>query len=159
VIDWRRLLDLRERRRRLALEAMLADRRAADACAGAARAAEALLGQVQAARTSHWQAVGADAGLSVASLAGAAAWSRVLDERIARERAAVAEAEVQARAQARVLAQSRAALRRAAGGVEKATRLSERARSLGRRLEDARLEATAEDVAAALWAARRAQED
>jgi hypothetical protein len=83
----------------------------------------------------------------------------VLGERIARERVAAAEAEALAQAGARALARSREALRRAAGGVEKATQLSERARSLGRRLEDARLEAGAQDLASARWSARRAQED
>ena len=159
MIEWQRLLDLRERRRRLALEAMQADRRVADARAGAAHAAGAALARAHDTLAGHWQAAAAAPGLSVASLADAAAWSRVLGERIARERLAAAEAEALAQAGARALARSREALRRAAGGVEKATQLSERARSLGRRLEDARLEAGAQDLASARWSARRAQED
>jgi hypothetical protein len=157
VIDWLRIEDVRERRRRLALEAMHADRRAADAQPRVLHAAEAARAVAECAKTNHWQAAGADPGLNVAALAGAAAWSRVLDERIARERAAVAEAQAQAQACMRAAEASREALRRAAGGVEKAARLGQQARATGRRLEDARLESAAEDLATARWAAQRAR--
>jgi hypothetical protein len=156
MIDWVRLEDLRERRRRVALEAMLADRRAADAQARALQAAEAARAVAERAKASHWQAAGADPALSVAALAGAAAWSRVLDAQIARERATVAQAQAQARACTRAAEASREALRRAAGGVEKAARLAQQARSTDRRQEDARLESAAEDLATARWAAQRA---
>jgi len=158
MIDWARLEDVRERRRRSALETMLADRRAADAQAAALRAAEEARAVAQRAKASHWQAAGADPALNVGALAGAAAWSRVLDERIAREGAAVARAQAQAQACAHAAQASREALRRAAGGVEKAARLAQQASALGRRREDARLESTAEDLAAARWAARRARD-
>jgi hypothetical protein len=159
MIDWPRLEELRERRRRLALEAMLADRRAADAQAHVLRAAEDARALAERAKASHWQAAAADPALSVATLAGASTWSRVLDEQIARERAATAEAEARAQACARAVAASREALRRAAGSVEKAARLAQQARALGRRREDARLESAAEDLAAARWAAHRARQD
>jgi hypothetical protein len=159
MIDWARLEDVRERRRRSALEALLADRRAVDAQAAALRCAEQARTQAERAKTRHWQAAGADPALSVGALAGAAAWSRVLDERIAREGAAVAEAQARAQACARAAEASREALRRAAGGVEKAVRLAQQARLQGRRREDARLESAAEDLAAARWAARRARKD
>ena len=158
MIDWLRLRDLREHRRGRALEVMLADRRTADASVGAVQAAQGALGQAENAKTRHWRAAAADPGLDIASLAAAAAWSRVLDGAIAREHSAVDEAEANARACARALARSREALIRAAGGVEKAGRLSESALSLGRWREDARLEEVAEDVAAARWAARATRE-
>jgi len=50
-------------------------------------------------------------------------------------------------------------LRRAAGGVEKAARLAQQARAQERRRADDRLEAAAEDLAAARWAAQRARRD
>ena len=156
MIDWKRLEDVRERRRRTALEAMLADRRAADAQAAALGAAEDARAAAQHAKASHWQAAGADPALDVGALARAAAWSRVLDERIAREAEAVAQAQARAQACTRAAEASREALRRAAGGVEKAARLARDARALERRREDDRLESAAEELAAARWAARRA---
>lgn len=155
MIDWARLEEVRERRRRGALETMLTDRRAADAQAAALRAAEDARAVAQRAKASHWQAAGSDPALNVGALAGAAAWSRVLDERIAREGAAVAQAQARAQAGARAAEASREALRRAAAGVEKAARFAQQARAQDRRREDARLESTADDLAAARWAARR----
>ena len=159
MIDWERLEDLRERRRRSALETMLADRRTADVQAHALRAAEDARAATERAKAIHWQDASADPALSVAALAGAATWSRVLDERIARERAAVAEAQARAEVAARAAETSRQALRRAAGGVENAARLAQQARSLGRRQEYQRLESAAEDLAAARWTAQRARKD
>jgi hypothetical protein len=155
MIDWPRLEELRERRRRLALETLLADRRSAEAQARAVQAAEQARAAAEQAKASHWQAAAADPGLSVAALAGAAAWGRVLDQRIAREREAVAGQQARALACAQEVEHSREALRRAAGGVEKAARLGARERSEHRRRENARLESAAEDLAAARWAARR----
>jgi len=134
---------------------MLADRRAADAQAAALHAAEDARAAAQRAKASHWQAAGADPALDVGALASAAAWSRVLDERIAREGEAVAQAQARADACARAAEASREALRRAVGGVEKAARLARDARALERRREDDRLESAAEELAAARWAARR----
>jgi len=150
-IDWRRLHDVRERRRALALEAVAEDRRGLERSEAGVRAAEATLEASRAAQSSHWQAAREAPGLSVAQLGAAAAWSRALDRRIADEGAAVAEARARAEASARVLEASREALRRAAGGVEKATRMGERAQSLRRRLEDLRLESAAEEIAATRW--------
>ena len=154
MIDWKRLVDVRERRRKLALETVVADRRSVEQGEGRVRDAQRALAHCEDTRTGHWQAVRAEAGLSVAQLADAASWNRVLDLQVARERAAVAEAAAQAEACARVLEASREALRRAAGGVEKADRMRERAQSLRRRLEDARVDAAAEEVAAARWRRR-----
>jgi len=159
VIDWLRIEDVRERRRRSALETLLADRRAADAQAAALRGAEHARAALEQARASHWQATSADPALDVGSLASAAAWGRALDRRIACESVAVIEARARAEAGARAAEASREALRRAAGAVEKASRLAQQARAEGRRRDDARIEACAEDLAAARWAARRARED
>jgi len=157
MTDWLRLEDVRERRRRLALEKLAADRRAEQAQAGVVQAAEQARAVAEGAKASHWQAAAADPALSVSTLAGAAAWSRVLDERIARERAAVAEAKAVAEARTHAAEASREALRRAAGGVEKAARLAQLARAQERRRADDRVESAAEDLAAARWAAQRAR--
>ena len=154
MIDWQRLLDVRERRRQLALETVHADRRAAEQGDGRVAEAQAALSRSEHARVDHWQAVRTHAALDVAQLRGAADWHRVLDEQVARERASVAQAHEHAQACARALDASREALRLAAGGVEKADRMRERARSLARRLDDARVDAAAEDVAAARWRLR-----
>jgi len=159
VTDWPRLEDVRERRRRLALEQLAADRRAEQAQAGVLQAAELARAVAEGVKASHWQAAAADPALSVSALAGAAAWSRVLDERIAREGVAVAEAKARAEACTRAAEASSDALRRAAGSVEKAARLAQQARAQERRRADDRLESAAESLAAARWAAQRARRD
>lgn len=156
---WLRLEEVREHRRRLALEKLATDRRAEQAQADVVQAAELARAVAEGAKASHWQAAAADPALNVSALAGAAAWSRVLDGHIAREHAAVAEAKARAEACSRAAEASRDALRRAAGGVEKAARLAQQARAQERRRTDDRLEEAAEDLAAARWAAQRARRD
>ena len=85
MTDWARLEQVREKRRQSALETLLADRRVADAQAATLQAAQQAHAAARHAKASHWQAAGADPALNAGALAGAAAWSRVLDERIARE--------------------------------------------------------------------------
>jgi hypothetical protein len=155
MTDWQRLVDLRERRRTIALEAMGADRRVAEQRAGEARQAQSHVAQCEAARTGHWQATVASAGLSVGQLCDAAAGGRALDARIAAARHAFDAALDEAHAAERLLEASRERLRRAAGGVEKAGRMQERTQLAQRREADARLDAATEDVAAARWAAGR----
>ena len=88
----------------------------------------------------------------VNEITAAVAWSTVSGP----GRVTHAQARARAHACARAAEASHEALRRAAGGVEKAARLAQQARAIERRREDARLESTAEELAAARWAARRA---
>lgn len=155
MTDWQRLVDLRERRRAIALEAMNADQRAAEQLEGIARSAQAGLARCEDAKAGHWQSTLGEAGLNVAQLCGAAAWSRALDAQIGAARGEFEAALAQARAGERVLEASRERLRRAAGGVEKADRMRERTQVEQRRAADRRLDSHTEDFAAASWAAAR----
>jgi hypothetical protein len=155
MTDWQRLVDLRERRRTIALEAMNADQRAAERLEDGARSAQAGVARCEDAKADHWQSTLAESALNVAQLCGAAAWSRALDGQIGAARAAFEAALEQARAGERALEASRERLRRAAGGVEKADRMRERTQVERRRADDLRLDATTEDFAAARWAAAR----
>ena len=155
MTDWQRLVDLRERRRTIALEAMSADRRAAERLEEGARSAQAGVARCEDAKAQHWQSTLAGSGLDVAQLCGAAAWSRALDGRIGAARDAFEDALAQARAGERALEASRERLRRAAGGVEQAGRMRERTQAAQRRTDDLRLDSTTEDFAAARWAAAR----
>lgn len=155
MTDWQRLVDLRERRRTIALEAMHADQRAAERLEDGARSAQAGVARCEDAKVQHWQSTLAEAGLDVAQLCGAAAWSQALDGRIGAARDAFETALAQARAGERALEASRERLRRAAGGVEQAGRMRERTQAEQRRADDLRLDSATEDFAAARWAAAR----
>ena len=155
MTDWQRLVDLRERRRTIALEAVNADQRAAERLEDGAWSAQAGVARCEDAKAQHWQATLGESGLNVAQLCGAAAWSRALDAQIGAARGAFEAALAQARAGERALEASRERLRRAAGGVEQAGRMRERTQAQQRRADDLRLDATTEDFAAARWAAVR----
>ena len=155
MTDWQRLVDLRERRRTIALEAMNTEQRAAERLEDGARSAQAGVARCEDAKTQHWQSTLAGTGLNVAQLCGAAAWSRALDGRIGAARGTFEAALAQARAGERALEASRERLRRAARGGEKADRMRERTQAEQRRAGDLRLDATIEDFAAARWAAAR----
>lgn len=155
MTDWQRLVDLRERRRGIALEAMHADQRASEQLEGMARSAQAGLARCEDAKAGHWQSTLGEAGLNVAQLCGAAAWSRALDGQIGAARGAFEAALAQARAGEGALEASRERLRLAAGGVEKAGRMRERTQVERCRAADRRLDSITEDFAAAGWVAAR----
>ena len=158
-IDWALLIDVRERRKRSALEAMLADRRIADERRAAAVQAQAQREQRVDAKRQHWMDVrhGASAhGCSVSQWRDASAWSGALDAQIAQHDGALRAAQRAAEASERVLETSRRRLHEAAGSVEKATQMQQREGAQRQRLAEARAEDETEAVAATAWAARRA---
>ena len=158
-IDWKLLIDVRERRKKIALEAMLADRRAAEQSRGEARQAQAQWQRRVEAKVDLWHATrGAMAGgsFSVAQLCDATAWGGALDAQIAQEGVVVQKAQSMAHEREQVLEMSRGQLRHAAGGVEKAAHMQKRGNSLQRRVDEARTDAATEAVAATAWASRRA---
>ncbi|HEY9064966.1 MAG TPA: serine kinase [Burkholderiaceae bacterium] len=159
TIDWDRLIDVRERRKRSALEKMLAERREAERGRAQLQRQEAERAQRVAAKVAHWQATRAalaEGACDVARLAGAAAWSGALDAAIAQQDRVVQQAQAASAERERTLEASRAALRTAAGHVEKATRMRQREAKQQQRSRDARVDALAEEVAATRWAAQRA---
>lgn len=158
-IDWALLIDVRERRKRSALETMLADRRIADERRVGALQAQAQREQRVDAKRQHWLDVrhGASAdGCSVAQWRDASAWSGALDAQIAQHDGAVRAAQQAADESERVLDASRRRLHEAAGSVEKATQMQQREGAERQRRAEALADEEAEAAAAMAWAARRA---
>ena len=158
-IDWKLLIDVRERQKTSALGVVARDRDAAEQSRAQLRQAEARReAQVQS-KAAHWQAtVGALAGgqCNVAQLRHAGAWSGALDAQIAQaQRQAVQAGELHAQRED-VLARSRQALRDASGELEKARQMQQRARAERLALQETRQDDAADEAASQAWAAQRA---
>jgi hypothetical protein len=158
-IDWKLLIDVRERQKTAALGVVARDRDAAEQSRAQLRQAEARReAQVQS-KAAHWQAtVGALAGgqCNVAQLRHAGAWSGALDAQIAQaQRQAVQAGELHAQRED-VLARSRQALRDASGELEKARQMQQRARAERLALQETRQDEAADEAASQAWAAQRA---
>lgn len=157
-IDWKLLIDVRERQKTAALGVVARDRDAAEQSRAQLRQAEARReAQVQS-KAAHWQAtVGALAGgqCNVAQLRHAGAWSGALDAQIAQaQRQAVQAGELHAQRED-VLARSRQALREASGELEKARQMQQRARAERLALQETRQDEAADEAASQAWAAQR----
>jgi hypothetical protein len=157
-IDWKLLIDVRERQKTAALGVVARDRDAAEQSRAQLRQAEARReAQVQS-KAAHWQAtVGALAGgqCNVAQLRHAGAWSGALDAQIAQaQRQAVQAGELHAQRED-VLARSRQALRNASGELEKARQMQQRARAERLALQETRQDEAADEAASQAWAAQR----
>ncbi|HKX42259.1 MAG TPA: serine kinase [Burkholderiaceae bacterium] len=159
TIEWDRLIDVRERRKRSALEKMLAERREAERSRAQLQREQAEREQRAAAKVAHWQATRAalgEGGGHVAQLVAATAWSGALDAAIAQQDRVVQQAQAASAERERALDASRAALRTAVGHVEKATRMQQRELKQQQRSRDACVDAQAEEVAAVRWSMQRA---
>jgi len=158
MIDWSQLVRVRERRKSIALQAMLAQRRAAEQVRAAAQAEAAERERRIAEKAAHWQAARgalADGTLRAAGLCDAAAWSGALDARIVRQAEVARRADAAAQVQEQALDERSAELRRAAGAVQKADRVREREHARALAAGESRLESATEDLVALRWAAQR----
>ncbi|RQO45134.1 serine kinase [Variovorax sp. KBW07] len=157
-IDWKTLVGVRERQKTVAMGVVVRDRAAAEQSHLQLQLARAWQQHQEQKKTSHWQAtVGAlsHGDCSVAQLRHAGAWSGALDAQIARAGQFAAQAG-QAHAQReQTLDASRQKLRAASGDVEKAQQMQQRARGEQLRVQELRLDETAEETASQAWAARR----
>ena len=157
-IDWKLLIDVRERQKTAAMGVVVRDRAAAEESQAQLAQAEAWQRQQVQNKVQHWQATrGALSGgqCSMADLRNAGAWSGALDAQIAQAGQSTAQAS-QAHAQReQVLEESRRQLRAANGELEKAQQMQQRARAERLHLQELRLEDTAEESASQAWAARR----
>ncbi|MBT2324101.1 serine kinase [Variovorax paradoxus] len=158
AIDWKLLIDVRERQKSAAMGIVARDRRAAEESLARLQQAEARRQQQVQNKAQHWQAtVGAlsDGQCSIAQLRHAGAWSGALDAQIAQAGRATAQAG-QAHAQRELLLEaSRKQLRAASGELEKAQQMQQRARTEALRVMELRQDETAEEAASKAWAARR----
>src|SRR5688572_2268664 len=127
-IDWKLLVQLRERHKLAAHEVVVQERRAAQQREAQVMESRGELMQQVQAKTALWQQASAGV-IGVAGLRQTAAWSRALDGQIANANRQVAHAEHLAQLQELRLAQSRDALRGACGDLSKAEQMHTRERS------------------------------
>ena len=157
VIEWQRLVDIRERREAIAQQRVLAARRESDAAAALVEAAARRLREQVTAKAAHWSSTvdGARHGqCSIEQLRGASAWSGALDRQIERAAAGRDAAAGDAAHADAALQRSRRDHGVAVRGVEKAQRLHEREAARARRVADARQEDVADAFAAQAWPTR-----
>jgi hypothetical protein len=157
-IDWQLLAGVRERQKTIAMGVVARDRSAADQSRAELQQAQAWQQQQVLDKARHWQATaGALSGgqCSVAQLRHAGAWSGALDARIAQARQFAAQAGLAHAQREQTLDASRRKLRAASGEVEKAQQMQQRARAEEVRVQEQRLDETAEESASQAWAARR----
>ena len=157
-IAWKTLVEVRERRRQLALAAMLVEQRAVEQSRAGMQLAQAERQRYIDAKSAHWEgihdAMSQGTG-NIAQLANAAAWSGVLDTRISQHNALVLQAQMATRACEARLASSSQFLRQAAAGLMKAEQMWERQRVQQRRATEAGADSAIEELAPITWAARQ----
>ncbi len=158
-VEWNLLVDIRERRQAIALQRMLAARRAADAAAVVVADAARRLQDEMAAKARHWTSTIDDAqggACRIEHLRRASAWGGVLDHQIAEAATTCAGAIAEAARVDATLDRSRRAHGAAARSVEKAQQLQQQEAARAQRGVEARQDDAAEDFAAQTWATRRA---
>jgi hypothetical protein len=157
-IDWRLLVEVRERQKTVAMEVVARDRRAAGESLAAWQQAQALERQQVAAKVQHWQATAgvlSRGGCDVAALRQAGAWSGALDAQIVQAGRQAMQAGQAHAVREQTLEASRRELRAASGDLEKARQMQQRERSEQRRLQERRHESRTDDAATQSWLARR----
>lgn len=157
-IDWKLLVDVRERQKTAAMEVVARDRRAAGESLAAWQQAQAHQQQQVAAKQQHWQATAgalSQGHANVAALRQAGAWSGALDAQITQAGQAAAQAG-QAHAQRQhVLEASRRQLRAASGELEKAQQMQQRTHADAQRLREQRQDEGTEEAATQVWLSLR----
>lgn len=157
-IDWKTLVDVRERQKTVAMGVVARDRAAADRSRAALQQAQAWQQHQVQNKAAHWQATAgalSHGQCSVAQLRHAGAWSGALDAQIAQAGQLAAQAGLAHAQREQTLDASRQKLRAASGDVEKAQQMQQRARGEQLRVQELRLDETAEETASQAWAARR----
>ncbi|CAN7451539.1 serine kinase [Variovorax sp. LjRoot130] len=157
-IDWKLLVDVRERQKTVAMDVVARDRADAEQSQAQLQQAESWQQQQVQNKVQHWQATrGALSGgqCSVAEFRHAGAWSGALDAQIAQAGQAAAQAARAHTEREQVLEQSRRQLRAASGELEKARQMQQRARTERLHVQELRLEDVNEESAAQAWAMRR----
>jgi hypothetical protein len=157
-VDWKLLVEVRERQKTVATSEVARERHAADESQALLRQAQSQVQQEQRSKDGHWQGTRqalAGGHCRVAELVQAGAWSKVLDAQIAKASQAAAEAGQAHALREQALEESRRRLRAASGEVEKARQMQQRARADELRLAEVRHEESAEEASARTWALRR----
>lgn len=157
-INWKLLIEVRERQKRRALEGVTRDRQATEEGLAQVQQAQARAQMTVAAKTQHWEATAGALGggaCNVAALRQAGAWSHALDAQIAQAGQAVAQAQALSAERQAVLDASRQKLRAATGELEKAQQMQQRSKAQHLHQLDLRHDDAAEETASQAWSARR----
>jgi len=154
-IDWKLLVQLRERHKVSAQEAVAHERRAAQEREAQVMQSRGALDEQVQAKAALWQQASSGA-IDMGALRQTAAWSGALDRHIAQARRQVADAEHLAYLQEQRVLQRRNELRQACGDLTKAEQMQDRARTAQRQLAETRAEDVAEEHAVQRWTARKA---
>ncbi len=159
AVDLKRLIEIRERHRCVAQQALVQEQRATEAQHAALQSAQAEWQRQVAARAQLWTdaARSADAGssLSVSALRDMSAWSGSLDGGIVRAAQAAKDSERDLALQQARLEERRAHLRRAAGALGKAEALHERVCAESRGIAERRLDDAVDEAATQVWSSPR----
>jgi hypothetical protein len=162
AIDWTLLVDVRDRHRQQAEEAVAHERSVVQAHEAHERDAERQWQRQLQLKQQHLdatrQAVSAG-GCSVADLRDASDGARALDLDIAREARALVQAQAALMRQREVLAASLQRLREASAGLDKAQRMHQEARARCARLKLLRTEDVVEEAALRVWNQRQQRHD
>jgi len=157
-IDWKLLIDVRERQKIAAAGVVTRERQAADESQAQLRQAQWQVQQKQQHKDGHWQGTRqalAGGQCRVAELVRAGEWSRALDAQIAKASQNAAQAGQAHALREQALEESRQRLRAAHGEVEKARQMQQRARAEALRLVEVRQDEAAGDAATRTWALGR----
>lgn len=158
TFDWQRLIDIRERRRKIALEALVIEQRAVGQSRMQLQSAQAVLQQRVSAKSGHWSAIrhAMTAGeFNVSQLRDATAWGSALDVQIAHQDRIVQQAHAVMMERQQGLAVRRRAVHAAAASVAKAQRMLEREQLQQQRLDELRNDAVIDDLASSSWTMQR----
>ena len=154
-IDWKLLVQLRERHKLAAHEAVVRERRAAQEREAQLMQSRGALDEQVQAKAALWQQASAGS-IDMGALRQTAAWSGALDRHIAQARRQVSDAEHLACLQEQRVEQRRNELRQACGDLTKAEQMQTRERAAQRQLAETRAEDVAEEHAVQRWTARKA---
>jgi hypothetical protein len=153
-IDWKQLIEVRERQKSAALELVAVERAALEASQASARHAHIQWREHLAQKAAHWQGIvdGLTRGaVNASAMRDAAGGTQVLEARIAQASQGVVRAQELVALQEARLEASRGELRAAEGELMKARRMHERAQAEARRTRELQLENAAEDAALQRW--------
>lgn len=155
-VDWKLLIQIRERHKVAAQESVAGQKRVVEAHERIHADAVAAWQEELAARAALWERTrGTDGGaLSIAQLSQATAWGHTLDRRIARAARKMDEARGELAQQQLQLNAARRTLREAVGDLTKAQQMQERQAALARQASERRQESATEDAAEQAWLAR-----
>ncbi len=153
-VDWKLLVQLRQRHKLAAHEAVVRERRAAQEREAQLMQSRGALDEQVQAKAALWQQASAGT-IDMGALRQTAAWSGALDRHIAQARRQVSDAEHLAYVQDQRVEQRRSELRQACGDLSKAEQMQARDRAAQRQLAETRAEDVAEEHAVQRWTTRK----